>query len=106
MTNQTGIMLCGHGSRDANAVAEFEALANSVRERLPGREVEFGFLEFARAAGRHHQHRNAQARFHTHAPLQFRSPGVYPTAAPAKARRPLSTDQPRLALPAWSRTMA
>ncbi len=48
MTDQTGIMLCGHGSRDANAVAEFEALANGVRERLPGRAVEFGFLEFAR----------------------------------------------------------
>ncbi len=48
MTDQTGIMLCGHGSRDANAVGEFEALANRVRERLPGRDVEFGFLEFAR----------------------------------------------------------
>ena len=47
MTDQTGIMLCGHGSRDPNAVAEFEALANSVRERLPGRDVEYGFLEFA-----------------------------------------------------------
>ena len=48
MTDQTGIMLCGHGSRDANAVAEFEALASRIRERLPGRDVEFGFLEFAR----------------------------------------------------------
>ncbi len=47
MTDQ-GIMLCGHGSRDANAVAEFETLARRVAERLPGREVEFGFLEFAR----------------------------------------------------------
>ena len=48
MTDQPGIMLCGHGSRDANAVAEFETLAERVRERLPGRDVEFGFLEFAR----------------------------------------------------------
>ena len=48
MTDQTGIMLCGHGSRDTNAVAEFEALASRIRERLPGRNVEFGFLEFAR----------------------------------------------------------
>jgi len=48
MTDQTGIMLCGHGSRDANAVAEFETLAGRIRERLPGRDVEFGFLEFAR----------------------------------------------------------
>jgi sirohydrochlorin cobaltochelatase len=48
MTDQTGIMLCGHGSRDVNAVAEFETLAARVRERLPGRDVEFGFLEFAR----------------------------------------------------------
>ena len=47
MTDRTGIMLCGHGSRDANAVAEFESLARRVRERLPGRDVEFGFLEFA-----------------------------------------------------------
>ena len=48
MSDQAGIMLCGHGSRDANAVAEFETLATRVRERLPGRDVEFGFLEFAR----------------------------------------------------------
>ena len=40
-------MVCGHGSRDAEAVREFEALAGHVAARLPGRAVEFGFLEFA-----------------------------------------------------------
>ena len=47
MTDQAGIMLCGHGSRDENAVREFENLAIRIRERLPDRDVEYGFLEFA-----------------------------------------------------------
>ncbi len=47
MTGNTGIMVCGHGSRDANAVGEFETLAARIRERLPDRDVEYGFLEFA-----------------------------------------------------------
>ncbi len=45
--DHAGIMLCGHGSRDGNAVREFENLALRIRERLPGRDVEYGFLEFA-----------------------------------------------------------
>jgi sirohydrochlorin cobaltochelatase len=40
-------MVCGHGSRDAGAVAEFEKLAISIRERADGIPVEYGFLEFA-----------------------------------------------------------
>jgi sirohydrochlorin cobaltochelatase len=43
-----GVMLCGHGSRDAEAVREFQALAGAVAERLPQYRVESGFLEFAR----------------------------------------------------------
>ena len=43
----TGIMVCGHGSRDEGAVAEFEKLAVAIRERADGIPVEYGFLEFA-----------------------------------------------------------
>ena len=43
----TGIMVCGHGSRDAGAVAEFEKLAVAIRDRADGTPVEYGFLEFA-----------------------------------------------------------
>ena len=40
-------MICGHGSRDGTAVAEFEHLAALIRARLEGVPVEHGFLEFA-----------------------------------------------------------
>jgi len=43
-----GVMICGHGSRDPNAVAEFSRLALHLKERLPEHVVERGFLEFAR----------------------------------------------------------
>ena len=43
----TGIMVCGHGSRDEGAVAEFEKLAVAIRDRADGIPVEYGFLEFA-----------------------------------------------------------
>ena len=42
------VLLCGHGSRDDAAVAEFEHLARVVAARLPERRVSHGFLEFAR----------------------------------------------------------
>ncbi len=45
---KTGVMICGHGSRDAEAVAEFDALARGLARRLPDREVASGYLEFAR----------------------------------------------------------
>ena len=48
MTEKTGVMVCGHGSRDAAAVTEFAAVAATVRQRLPDHEVEYGYLEFAR----------------------------------------------------------
>jgi len=43
----TGVMLCGHGSRNQLAVGEFAALASSLRAKLPGVPVEYGYLEFA-----------------------------------------------------------
>ena len=43
-----GVMLCGHGSRDVQAIEEFDALARSLREHLPQYEVESGYLEFAK----------------------------------------------------------
>lgn len=41
-------MICGHGSRDIEAVSEFESLAKKMGKRLPDVEVAFGFLEFAK----------------------------------------------------------
>jgi len=43
----TGIMVCGHGSRDEGAVAEFGKLSIAIRERAGDIPVEYGFLEFA-----------------------------------------------------------
>ena len=43
-----GVMVCGHGSRDASAVAEFRRLVGGLAGRLPQHPVESGFLEFAR----------------------------------------------------------
>jgi len=43
----TGVMLCGHGSRNQLAVGEFAGLAERLRSRLPGVPVEYGYLEFA-----------------------------------------------------------
>jgi sirohydrochlorin cobaltochelatase len=45
---KTAVMICGHGSRDNDAVDEFNKLAVHFRERLPEYDVESGFLEFAR----------------------------------------------------------
>ena len=47
MTEKLGVMLCGHGSRDEDAVKEFAVLANHLKKRLPQYPVEFGYLEFA-----------------------------------------------------------
>ena len=40
-------MVCGHGSRDTEAVEEFQAVAQGLKERLPQYETDWGFLEFA-----------------------------------------------------------
>jgi len=43
----TGVMLCGHGSRNQLAVGEFANLAKRIKSRLPDVPVEYGYLEFA-----------------------------------------------------------
>ena len=48
MSEKLGVMLCGHGSRDEDAVAEFAVLAERLSVRLPDWPVEYGYLEFAR----------------------------------------------------------
>ena len=43
-----GIVLCGHGSRDPQAVEEFINVVNKIKSRIPSIPVAFGFLEFNR----------------------------------------------------------
>lgn len=43
-----GVMICGHGGREADTVLEFNALVADVALRLPQFKVESGFLEFAK----------------------------------------------------------
>jgi sirohydrochlorin cobaltochelatase len=43
-----GVMVCGHGSRDDEAIAEFGTVAAGIARRLPHYPVASGFLEFAR----------------------------------------------------------
>ena len=43
----TGVMLCGHGSRNKLAVGEFANLAERLKTLLPDVPVEYGYLEFA-----------------------------------------------------------
>ena len=45
---ETAVLLCGHGSRDPEAIAEFELLAAALRPRLPRVDFATGYLEFAR----------------------------------------------------------
>ena len=47
MSKKLGVMLCGHGSRDENAVTEFAVLSEHLKKRLPQYPVEYGYLEFA-----------------------------------------------------------
>ncbi len=42
-----GVMICGHGSRSASAVAEFAGLAEVLRGYFPDWPLEYGYLEFA-----------------------------------------------------------
>lgn len=43
---KTGIMVCGHGSRNQNAAREFATVAEGLRARYPDAPVEYGYLEF------------------------------------------------------------
>jgi sirohydrochlorin cobaltochelatase len=44
----TGVMICGHGSRDPDAIAEFDLVATAMKARLAAVAVATGYLEFAR----------------------------------------------------------
>jgi sirohydrochlorin cobaltochelatase len=44
---KTGVLICGHGSRDEEAVREFELLAAALRPRFPDHDFATGYLEFA-----------------------------------------------------------
>jgi sirohydrochlorin cobaltochelatase len=44
----TAVLICGHGSRDLEAIAEFELVAAALRPRLPEFDFATGYLEFAR----------------------------------------------------------
>src|SRR5215471_5456503 len=46
--SKIGVMVCGHGSRDDEAIGEFAAVADGLSRRLPHYPVASGFLEFAR----------------------------------------------------------
>src|SRR5882724_10891955 len=43
-----GVMVCGHGSRDVEAIAEFQTVAAGIAMRLPQYPIASGFLEFAK----------------------------------------------------------
>ncbi|OOV36529.1 hypothetical protein BO98_01315 [Candidatus Synechococcus spongiarum LMB bulk10D] len=42
-----GIMVCGHGSRNRKAVAEFAQLTTGLGRLLPRHPLAYGYLEFA-----------------------------------------------------------
>ena len=46
--SETAVLLCGHGSRDPDAITEFELAAAALRPRLPQFDFATGYLEFAR----------------------------------------------------------
>jgi len=46
--SETAVLICGHGSRDPEAVAEFELVAAALRPRLRDLDFATGYLEFAR----------------------------------------------------------
>jgi sirohydrochlorin cobaltochelatase len=46
--SKIGVMVCGHGSRDEEAISEFASVAAGIAQRLPQYPVSSGFLEFAR----------------------------------------------------------
>jgi sirohydrochlorin cobaltochelatase len=44
---ETAVLLCGHGSRDPEAIEEFEIAAAALRGRLAPQDFATGYLEFA-----------------------------------------------------------
>ena len=45
---KSAVMVCGHGSRDPDAIVEFERVAAGLKAMLPTVDIETGYLEFAR----------------------------------------------------------
>src|SRR5262249_847406 len=45
--SKIGVMVCGHGSRDDEAIGEFAAVADGLSRRLPYYPGARGFLQFA-----------------------------------------------------------
>ena len=45
--SKIGVMVCGHGSRDVEAITEFRTVAAGIEARLPQYPVASGFLAFA-----------------------------------------------------------
>jgi sirohydrochlorin cobaltochelatase len=45
---ETAVLICGHGSRDPEAIAEFALVAAALRPRLRDFDFATGYLEFAR----------------------------------------------------------
>ena len=45
---RTAVLICGHGSRDGEAIEEFEAMAAGLRPRFAAQDFASGYLEFAR----------------------------------------------------------
>jgi sirohydrochlorin cobaltochelatase len=46
--SRPAVLVCGHGSRDPEAIEEFEAFAQALRRRLAAVDFATGYLEFAR----------------------------------------------------------
>lgn len=46
--SDSAVMLCGHGSRDPDAIGEFERLGAALKTRLAPIDMALGYLEFAR----------------------------------------------------------
>ena len=47
LPKNSGIIICGHGSRAKIAEEEFSLLASGLRSRYPGLHIEYGFLEYS-----------------------------------------------------------
>jgi len=46
-TEKLGVMICGHGSRNQNAMKEFAQVSQGLKGRFGDAPVEYGYLEFA-----------------------------------------------------------
>src|SRR4029453_3985299 len=46
--SKIGVMVCGHGSRDEEAITEFQAVARGIAQRAPKYPADYGFLQFPR----------------------------------------------------------